>query len=445
MLLPAFRILLLSFFVLLLSGKTPCAGEAPVVSISVPFVSPNSIPNGEINTKTYVTRQDRYHRYRIPGAVVSQDGTILAFAEGRRGLGNDPRTEENAPIDMVMRRSTDNGQTWEPLVVIDPGFRPNGEKVDFGDPTPVFDAETETVFLLYGQFADIGSDSPPPGQSPRAADGHHVVWVRASTDNGKTWSQRKQIIYPDEPHETSDGLYWRIAHPGPGNGIQLQWQDHNQALNGRLVIPAKRNASKTPDGPLERDLFTFYSDDHGKTWQVGKPIWGPGSNEDEVVELTNGQLLLDGRQNSGLYRRRHLSRDGGQTWGPDVPDTIRTTRVDGSLARYSAKRAGHDRDRILFSLPQGAGRILARAGDAADKGLTRNNITVWISYDEGKTFIHPVRINYEMSAYSVILRLADGTIGLFVETAGETGFAYGDIAFYRFSIDALENPELHSN
>ena len=136
MLLPAFRLLLLSFFVLLLSGKTHCAGEAPVVSISVPFVSPNSIPNGEINTKTYVTRQDRYHRYRIPGAVVSQDGTILAFAEGRRGLGNDPRTEENAPIDMVMRRSTDNGQTWEPLVVIDPGFRPNGEKVDFGDPTP---------------------------------------------------------------------------------------------------------------------------------------------------------------------------------------------------------------------------------------------------------------------------------------------------------------------
>ncbi|MBI85170.1 MAG: hypothetical protein CMJ81_18400 [Planctomycetaceae bacterium] len=441
----AIRILLLTVFTLVISYGTHCAADAPIVSISFPFVSPNSIPNGEINTKTYITRQDRYHRYRIPGAVVSQDGTILAFAEGRRGLGGDPRTEENAPIDMVMRRSTDNGQTWEPQVVIDPGFRPNGEKVDFGDPTPVFDAETETVFLLYGQFSDIGSDSPPTGQSPRPADGHHVVWVRASTDNGKTWSQRKQIVYPDEPRETSDGLYWRIAHPGPGNGIQLQWQDRNKALNGRLVIPAKRNGSKTPDGPVETEPFVFYSDDHGKSWQVGKPTLGPGGNEDEVVELTDGQLLLDARQNSGLYRRRHLSRDGGQTWGPNVPDTTRTTPVDGSLARYSAKRAGHDRDRLLFSLPQGTGRILARAGDAIDKGLTRNNITVWISYDEGRTFIHPVRINYEASAYSVILRLADGSVGLFVETAGETGFAFGDITLYRFGVDALENPELHAN
>ena len=443
--LPLVRILLASCFTLLLSAKTHGADESPVVSISIPFVCPNSIPNGEINTKTYVTRQDRYHRYRIPGAVVSQDGSILAFAEGRRGLGGDPRTEGNAPNDLVMRRSTDHGQTWEPLVVIDPGFQPNGEKVDFADPTPVFDAVTETVFLFYGQFPDISSDPLPTGQSPRADHGHHVVWVRASSDNGKTWSQRKQIVYPDEPHETSDGLYWHIAHPGPGNGIQLQWQDHHKALNGRLLIPAKRNGAKTPDGPLTRDPFVFYSDDHGKTWQVGDPVPGSGSNEDEVVELTNGQLLLDARQNTGFYRRRHLSSDGGQTWGPNVPDTIRMSPVDGSLIRYSAQRAGHDRDRLLFSLPRGAGRILARAGDVLDKGLTRNDITVWISYDEGKTFVHPVRINYEMAGYSVLLRLADGTIGLLVETAGETRFAYGDITFYRFSIDAIENPELHAN
>ena len=439
------RIPLYAVAVFWMIGLTHFQATAAVVSISVPFISPHGIAQGDVSQKNYVTQQDRYHTFRIPGAIVTQDGSVLVFAEGRRGMGGDPRTNGNAPGDLVMRRSTDHGQTWEPLVVIDSGFLPNGDKVDYADPTPVFDAETETVFLVYGQLPDLGPDSPAYGQSPVAADAHHVVWVRASTDNGKTWSERKQIVYPDEPHKTSDGLYWRIAHPGPGNGIQLQWQDHHKSLNGRLVIPAKRDGSKTPTGPVRTEPFVFYSDDHGDTWQVGEPTEGPGSNEDEVIELTNGQLLLDARQDTGLYRRRHLSTDGGQTWGLNVPDSIRMSPVDGSMTRYSAKRAGDDRDRILFALPRGVGRILARAHDASDKGLTRNDITIWTSYDEGKNFINPVRINYEMSAYSVVLRLADGTIGLLVETAGETGVPYGDITFYRFSIDALENEELQEN
>ena len=172
--------------------------SAEVISVSTPFVA----PEGE-----YVTQKDRYYRFRIPGLIVAPDGSVLAFAEARRGDGSDPRTDENAPIDMVVRRSTDQGQTWEPLVLIDTGFRPNGDLVDFGDPTPVVDATTRTVFLFYGQWPDIGPDVVKQGQSPDPADGNHVVWVRSSSDNGKTWSERKQVLYPDEPDETSDGLY----------------------------------------------------------------------------------------------------------------------------------------------------------------------------------------------------------------------------------------------
>ena len=242
-----------------------------------------------------------------------------------------------------------------------------------------------------------------------SSDGNHVVWVRSSTDNGQTWSDREQVVYPDEPHETSDGLYWRQAEPGPGSGIQLRWQDPKGSRNGRLIIPAKRSGSSTPDGPVSVEPFVYYSDDHGKTWQVGKVTPGPDANEDEVVELIDGRVLLDARQNDGDFRRRHLSADGGVTWGPDSPDDIAITPVDGSLVRLSAKRAKHDRDRILFSGPRGEG------------GLNRNNIAVWTSYDEGKTFINPVQFNNGFAAYSVIQRLADGTIALLVETAKECG------------------------
>ena len=398
----------------------PSAGRAKVISVTVPFKS----PKGE-----YVTQQDRYHTFRIPGMVVAADGSVLLFAEGRRGKGSDPRRDKNAPIDIVMRRSTDQGRTWQPLQVIDTGFRPDGGLVDFGDPTPVLDAVTGTVFLFHGQFADVGPTFPSPGQSALPADGKHVVWVLASRDHGVTWSDRRQVPYPDEPGKTSDGLYWRSAEPGPGSGIQLQWQK-SDAHNGRLVIPAKRSGSKTPDADVTVEPFVYYSDDHGKTWQVGKVTPGPDANESEVVELVDGSLLLDGRQNSGTFRRRHVSTDGGASWGPDNPFQIPLTPVDGSLARYSAKRLGHDRDRILFSGPRGEG------------GLNRNNITVWTSYDEGRTFVNPVQFNHGFAAYSVIQRLADGTIGLAVETASGPARRYGEITFYRFDLAELEGKVL---
>jgi sialidase-1 len=241
-------------------------------------------------------------------------------------------------------------------------------------------------------------------------------------DNGQTWSGREQVVYPDEPNEPSDGLYWRQAEPGPGSGIQLQWQSAANSPNGRLIIPAKRSGSETPDGPATVEPFGYYSDDHGKTWKVGNVTPGPDANEDEVVELTDGRVLLDGRQNDGDFRRRHLSTDGGVTWGPDRPDSIAITKVDGSMVRYSAKRSGHGRDRIFFSCPRG------------EDGLNRNNITIWTSYDEGETFIYPTQVNSGFAAYSVIQRLADGTIGLLVETAKQPGVRYGEITYYRLDI-----------
>jgi sialidase-1 len=404
---------------------------AKVISVSIPFVgSPQH---------HYITARDQYHRFRIPTVVVACDGSVLSFAEGRRGYGGDPTCDNNAPIDIVMRRSTDHGKTWEPMVVLDSGFRPGGGLVDYGDPTAVVDSITGAVFLMYGQWADTGPHRAPHGQNPAAGLGQQVVWILKSTDNGKTWSQRRQIIYPDEPHETSDKLYWEMVEPGPGIGIQLQWQDHNPSLNGRLVIPAKRNGSVTPAGPTNETPLVFYSDDHGETWQVGQPATGPQANEDDIVELTDGRLLLDARQVSGRFRRRYFSNDGGQTWGPNHPDDLVLTDIDTSMIRYSATREGHDRNRILFSAPRGTGRILTREHDEGDLGLTRNNLTIWTSYDEGRSFIHPVRITYEMAGYSAMHRLADGTIGLLVESAGENGLSYGDITFFRFEVSELED------
>lgn len=398
-----------------------CSSEPPAVEATVSVSRPYVAPKGD-----YVTERGLYHTYRIPGMIVAQDGSILLFAEGRRGDGSDPRRDENAPIDLVLRRSTDLGETWEPLEVIESGYRPGGVMVDYADPTPVLDESTGNVFLFYGQWPDVGPRTVSHGQDPESADGNQVVWVRSSADHGRTWSDRRQVVYPDEPEATADRLYWRQAEPGPGSGIQLRWQGQDSGANGRLLVPAKRSGSETPDGPASVRPFAFFSDDGGANWQVGRVSPGPDANEDELVELADGTVLLDGRQNSGDYRRRHRSSDGGVTWSPDRPDSIPIAPVDGSMIRYSAVRDGDDRNVILFSGPRGEG------------GPNRNNITVWTSYDEGRSFRNPVTFNQGFAAYSVLQRLADGTIGLAVETANESGDSYGEIRFYRFDIAHLE-------
>src|SRR6185312_9179104 len=49
-----------------------------------------------------------YKLYRIPGVVVTKAGTVLAYCEARESDRGDWGT-----IDILLRRSTDGGKTWD--------------------------------------------------------------------------------------------------------------------------------------------------------------------------------------------------------------------------------------------------------------------------------------------------------------------------------------------
>ena len=57
--------------------------------------------------EVFISGEDGYHTYRIPAIIKAEDGSLLAFAEGRRGGQGD-----SGDIDLVMKRSTDGGATW---------------------------------------------------------------------------------------------------------------------------------------------------------------------------------------------------------------------------------------------------------------------------------------------------------------------------------------------
>ncbi|QDU56983.1 exo-alpha-sialidase [Aeoliella mucimassa] len=339
--------------------------------------------------------------YRIPGFTVAPDGSLLLFAEGRPG-GADPGAPGD--IEMVFKRSTDGGLTWSDLQVLHAtsGF-------DYSDPRVVVDSDSGTIHLQYAQWPTLcGQACVPAG----LGDNSSVIFHQTSTDNGLTWSGPMNINAQVKERN------WSSLNTGPGVGIQLQWQDSAPERNGRLLMPGHVRP------PSYRGV-SIYSDDGGLTWTHGSGFTPNYADESEVVELTNGDLLWDARR-SGSGRNRSISHDGGDTWVDAFAGEIPVTAVDSGLIRYSAQRAGEDRDRILFSAP---------LGDPAGSGNSRSNIGVWTSYDEGNTFINPVQIESGSAAYSVINRMPDGTIGLVYEVNHNT------IRYVHFDLAELEKAD----
>ena len=79
---------------------------------------------------------ETYNNFRIPGLVLTQKETLLACCECRRGGGDDW-----AEIDLVVRRSTDEGENWTQTLLI-PG---SGNTMN----NPMLTVCGDTVLFMY--------------------------------------------------------------------------------------------------------------------------------------------------------------------------------------------------------------------------------------------------------------------------------------------------------
>ena len=334
-----------------------------------------------------------YHTFRIPSIITTPSGNVLAFCEGRKGSRSD-----TGDIDMVMRRSTDGGKTWDGLKVI----WDDGENV-CGNPCPVFDRDTGVIWLVMTH--NLGTDSEHKIRTGES-EGSRTVWVMSSDDEGVTWREPVDIT------ATTKDPGWGWYATGPGIGIQL--------ASGRMIIPCDYSADKGET----LGAHIIYSDDHGTTWRLGGTV-SPDSNESQAVELSDGSVLLNIRSYHGLnHRYIAISRDGGLSFGDMHHDNALIEPVcQASIIRYT-HADGYGRNRILFSNP-------------ADS--TRINMTVRISYDECGTW--PVaRSLYEgPSAYSCLTVFPDMSIGCLYEKGVEN--AYETIVLARFNLAWLSDGE----
>ena len=176
-------------------------------------------------TDVFVSGQDGYSSYRIPAIETTPDGTLIAFAEGRRDNMGDPGAGD---INLVYKTSADGGATWSDLMILDDP----GEDWAVSNPTSVVDSSTGATWVLYNRWEPgFGTVASQPGTDNCQA------WARVSLDNGATWSDGIDITT-----QSRDYNAWGAIFFGPGGGIQAQ--------DGRLLIPSSYKPGRD-DRPVE--------------------------------------------------------------------------------------------------------------------------------------------------------------------------------------------------
>ena len=343
-----------------------------------------------------------YNRYRIPSLIVTKQGSLLAFCEGRTG-------GDSGDIDTLVRRSEDGGTTWGKSQVV----WSDGSNT-CGNPCPVVDYSTGRIYLL--STWNLGTDTESRIVAFKSKDVRHP-YVCHSDDDGKSWS--KPVCISDSARLDD----WRWYATGPGIGIQIK----RGKYAGRLVIPANHSYTETRNGVFRKNnkygygSHVIYSDDHGRTWQISKTIT-PGCNESQVVELSDGSLMMNMRSYNGKQCRAvSISKDGGCSWSEITHDpTLIEPVCQASMITYNHGK-NRNNSLVLFSNP-------------ADK-KSRIRMTIRLSYDDGRTWPVSKILHDGPAAYSCLAVLANGQIACFYE--GGEKKPYENMIFEKFSLEWL--------
>lgn len=350
-------------------------------------------PDEGTDTYSHIFKKgsEGYSCFRIPAIIQSKKGTLLAFAEARKNSCSD-----TGDIDLVLRRSSDDGSTWSDMIMVwDDGVN------TCGNPAPVIDEETGTIFLL--MTWNNGADGISEINAGTGVDTRRV-YICQSTDDGLTWST------PTEITATTKLSTWGWYATGPCHGIQLK----KGANKGRLVVPCDYIALKSAGGG--GGAHVIYSDDKGVTWQLGG--YTNRGNESTVAELSDGRLLLNIRiSNNNNNRVISISDDAGLSWtapvnAPLIDPVCQGSMVSGALADGSWA--------VFFSNPA---------------SVERKNMVVKMSLDNGTSWAKHYTVYEGAAGYSDLVFLSDTYLGLLYEAGAANyndGIAYRKIAISKF-------------
>lgn len=264
--------------------------------------------------------------------ITLKDGRILFVYTHYTGTSAD----DHANAYLAGRYSSDKGKTWS--------------KED----TKIIDQEgtmnVMSVSLLRLQNGDIALFYLKKNSTFDC-----IPMMRVSNDEAKTWSDPKPCITDKEGYFVLNN----------NRVIQLE--------NGRLVFAVALHQSP---GDVEFSnmgrLWSYYSDDNGKTWKASLEVGNPKkiiTQEPGVIELKNGNILMYSRTTAG-YQYFSYSKDKGETWSEVKPGNLKSPCSPATIAR----------------IPSTGDLLVVWNDNGVDQNRTPLNIAV--SKDDGKTWVN---------------------------------------------------------
>ena len=215
--------------------------------------------------------KEGYTRYRIPTLVVTNSGDLLAICQGRVDGGG-----LTGNVDLICKLSSDNGKTWSEInLIADAGCDTLGAQ------SAVVDRNTGVIWIACtlnpGEHLEKAITHGETDESTR-------VLILSSEDDGRTWSQPRDIT------KAVKRPGWTWYGCGPGVGLQL--------ADGRLFFAAyhREDYGKTVHS------HAIFSEDHGKTWQLGGNA-GVGNGEPQALQREDGSIYLSARTSGGPNQR----------------------------------------------------------------------------------------------------------------------------------------------
>lgn len=364
----------------------------------------------------FVSGQDGYKSFRIPAIISMPNGELLAFCEGRvNGAG------DFGDIDLVMKRSHDQGKSWSALKVV-----AEFGNLQLSNPAPVLDLTDPQypggrIFLFYNT-GNVSEAEIIKGKGIK-----HCMY-KTSTDGGSSWSEAVditlQVHRPNKPDVDPSFNFtedWRYYANTPGHAMQFQ----TGKFRGRIFVAANHSAGEPQKVAGHYLAHGYYTDDHGRSFQVGASLNLPGSNESTAAELSEGRLMMNSRNQRGDTRARivSVSSDGGVSWDStwfdnNLPDPV----CQASILTIGKKRGKN---------------ILAFCNAADTK--ERNNLTLRISYDDGAIWKKSILLysgpegkTKSAAAYSDLVKLRKREVGVLFEQDGYSRIVFANVRWGRY-------------
>ncbi len=400
--------------------------------------------------KTMFAPGDYYSKYyRIPALTTAEDGSLIAISDARKYHIHDIAND----IDMLSRRSYDNGRTWSDPVTIARGDSVSNGKggLDCANSKGFGDAALAALPNGNVICSFIHGDALAASDANSLSANSYVI----SRDNGQTWSEAKEYKGPGDNATSTFKLF--SAYRGcvaPGNMCVVK----SGVLAGKVIACFRTVYSNS--GSYHHGNYFLVYDPENDYWDILSTnrnysyanyststdsyyFYTQNNQDDEskLIEVGENKFVMSMRYGTGngrLFVPITVTKNSNGVVTYSAGNSLGSSGMslsvpcNGDMTAYTAEINGKSTELVLHSVPKTGENRGNLTGGTARSGLTiytaekSSMASNSFNWTERLCVSDPGDDLAETAQYSALTVQGDGTVGLLFEAYPQSVYVYGN-------------------